>query len=213
MKTPFRFARAIQLFPTFVFQHGVPGHEVLNARLEREIRGIRERIPLWKGKPRPWQCAPNLHTHPAFAPLVEAVDQAVGVANEALQYQVDGFRTTGMWANWLLDGDQHPAHTHANNFWSGVYYVRCDVPTVSRITFTHPNPAARVLVPRRAQFTISNSTSWSLDADPGTLVMFPSWLEHNVPPVPSGERVSIAFNVMLTGDLLEPDSLQWARIG
>jgi uncharacterized protein (TIGR02466 family) len=210
---PFRFARAFQLFPTLVFQHGVPGHEELNTDLERVIRGIKKKHPLWKGKPRPWQCHPDLHTQAPFAPLVEAVDRAVAIAHEALHYRVEGHKITGMWATSLMEGEQHPAHTHANNFWSGVYYVRCSAPTTARITFMHPNPAAKVLLPQRTELNMSNATSWSLDAEPGTLVLFPAWLEHSVAPIPKGERISIAFNVMLTGDLLEPDSLQFSRVG
>lgn len=212
-ESPFRFGRALQLFPTVVFQHGLARHEELNRDLEREIRAIRERHPLWKGRARPWQCAPDLHERPAFRPLVEAAAQAVRTANQALRYEVDGFRITGMWANWLAQGEHHPPHAHANNFWSGVYYVRCDAPAGSRLTFAHPNPAARVLVPRMAEITMANAISWSLDAQPGTLVLFPAWIEHHVVAVPEGERISVAFNAMLTGDLLEPDSLQWSRIG
>jgi uncharacterized protein (TIGR02466 family) len=210
---PFRFGRALQLFPTVVFQHGLAHHEELNRRLEREIGAIRDTHPLWKGRARPWQCAPDLHERPAFRPILDAAAQAIRVANTALHYDVEGFRFTGMWANWLARGEHHPTHTHANNFWSGVYYVRCDAPGTARITFTHPNPAARVLVPRMTELNMANAISWSLDAEPGTLLLFPSWLEHHVVAVAEGERVSLAFNAMLTGDLLEPESLQWSRIG
>jgi uncharacterized protein (TIGR02466 family) len=210
---PFRFARALQLFPTVVFQHGLVGAEALNGALLAEIEAMRRSAPSPAGSDAPWQSAPDLHEREAFRPLTEAVDTAIRVANQGLRYEVDGFRITGMWATWLRAGEHHPVHAHANNFWSGVYYVRSDGPRRAGLTFLHPNPAARVLLPKVAALTPSNSTSWSLDAEPGTMIVFPSWLQHHVPPVRDGERVSVAFNVLLTGDLLRPESLQHARIG
>ena len=72
---------------------------------------------------------------------------------------------------------------------------------------------SRVLVPRLRQLTMANSPSWSIGAQPGTMVLFPSWLSHHVGMVPEGERISIAFNVMLTGEMLTPDTLQYANLG
>jgi len=195
-----------------VFQHALEHPAEIGRKLEKEIRRIREQRPTWKGVASPWQCAPDLHERPVFQVLVTAAEHAIRVANQALHYDVDGFRLTGMWATWLRKGEHHPPHTHANNFWSGVYYVRSDG-AGARITFTHPNPAARVLLPRIREVTMANATSWSMDAEPGTLLLFPSWLEHHVNAVAEGERISVAFNAMLTGDLQEPDSLQWSRIG
>lgn len=213
MDAPFRSSKALQLFPTLVFHHVLQHHAEIERRVGREVARLREERPRWKGRETPWQCAPDLHERPVFRVLVDAAEHAIRIANQALHYQVDGFRLTGMWATWLRKGEHHPPHTHANNFWSGVYYLRCDAPACARLTFTHPNPAARVLLPRMAELTMANATSWSVEAEPGTLLLFPSWLEHHVEAVPEGERISIAFNAMLTGDLLDPDSLQWSRIG
>jgi uncharacterized protein (TIGR02466 family) len=207
----FETSRALQLFPTVVFQHTLQHASVLNRKFEKEIGRLREQHPLWKGKASPWQCSPVLHRSPVFQPLVDAVNDAVRTANQSLHYDVDGHQLTGMWANWLRPTEYHPPHQHANNFWSGVYWVRCD--GSAPITFHHPNLAARVLMPRVAQYTMVNSTQWSLEATPGTLTLFPSWLEHYVPAVPEGDRISVAFNVMLRGELGTPDSLQWVDLG
>lgn len=198
----FRSVRALQLFPTVVFQVALPtALPPLVGRVDA-LRG---------GAPGPWQSAPDLHRDPVFSALLDDLAEAVRMAHHALHYAVDGFRVTGLWANALEAGQHHPVHTHANNFWSGAVVLRCGDPG-ARLTFEHPNPAARAVLPSRTVLDPANSTSWSVPPEPGTLVLFPSWLQHHVPPVRHGDRVSLAFNAVLTGDLLEPASLQWSDL-
>jgi uncharacterized protein (TIGR02466 family) len=203
--TPFRSVRALQLFPTLVFQAAVPAPEDLVPPLLGRIRALRGAAT------GAWQSAPDLHRDPVFAPLVDHVHAAVRTAHHALHYVVEGFRLTGMWANALPAGEHHPVHTHANNYWSGVILLACD-DRDARLTFLHPNPAARVLLPTRSELNPANSTSWSVPTEVGVLTLFPSWLEHHVAPVRRGERLSVAFNVVLTGHLLDPGSLQWSDL-
>ncbi|MBX2804088.1 MAG: hypothetical protein KTR31_40805 [Myxococcales bacterium] len=209
----FTESHATQLFPTVVFQHRLEHADKLNRKFLRAITKEREAHPTWRGKTSPWQCTPDLHERTVFAPLVQAVERAVAVASEALHHQIDGHVITGMWATWLRAGEFHPPHTHSNNFWSGVYWVRNDEPATASITFTNPNPAAGAILPRLSRNTMSNSQTWSFEAHPGVLLLFPSWLSHHVNPLGEGDRVSVAFNVMLRGDLQTPDSLQFAHIG
>lgn len=209
----FESSRALQLFPTVLFQYVLQHGATLNRKFEREITRLREVQPLWKGKASPWQSSPVLHEQALFRPLVDAVGEAVRAANDALGYVIDGHRITGMWANWLRAPEMHPPHHHANNFWSGVYWVRVDSAAGAPITFSTPNAASRVLFPNVRELTMINAPSWSLPAVPGTLTLFPSWLTHHVPPVPDGERISVAFNVMPRGPLGTPDSLQFVDLG
>lgn len=202
----FRSVRALQLFPTLVFQAALDDPEALLAPLLARIRTLRAGAP-----PGAWQSAPDLHRDPGFAALVARAEAAVRTANHALHYVVEGFRLTGMWANALPAGEHHPVHTHANNFWSGVVLLATDDPD-ARLVFEHPNPAARVVLPTRAELNPANATSWTVPAEVGVLTLFPSWLPHHVGPVRRGERVSIAFNVVLTGNLLDPGSLQWSDL-
>ena len=57
-----------------------------------------------------------------------------------------------------------------------------------------------MLIPTLLESTVMNSTMACLPAIEGQVILFPSWLEHyteeNRSPVP---RISIAFNMMLTG--------------
>jgi predicted 2-oxoglutarate/Fe(II)-dependent dioxygenase YbiX len=62
------------------------------------------------------------------------------------------------------------AHTHPNHLVSGVYYVR-----------TPPEGAPLVLSDPRGRFPPFDETV-TLRPAPGDLVLFPSWLTHEVPP-------------------------------
>jgi len=183
---------------------------VLNRALERRIRKIRKRQPLWKGHDRPWQCQPDLHEDEVFAPLLEEIRAAVAGHIAHMRYDLDGWHFTGMWANLLVDGDFHPPHSHANNLLSGVYYVRSPDPAATGIRFTNPNKPA--LSPRLTEFVEQNSSLWKFPAEEGTGLIFPSWVEHYVPTVRGGDRVSVSWNAMASGELNTPDSLEFLKI-
>ena len=95
------------------------------------------------------------------------------------------------------------AHTHPGAVWSGVYYVQ--TPSDSgKIAFYDPRPQANVLNIRynKAQ-SKKKEVLGRVNYDPkvGRLLLFPSWLQHEVQPNLSelegddGDRISISFNI------------------
>ena len=126
-----------------------------------------------------------------------------------LDYKYDHLEITGMWANYLNEGDSHPPHTHSNNFLSGVYYLEAK-DNASPIQFFDPRPQANVLRPRNKP-NILNSSMMQFDSVQGTGYIFPAWLQHWVPPT-NEERISISWNIILRGDYGEPGTLQNANI-
>ena len=208
MSTP-ELEHALRLFPTLVHIFRLSDYETLNATLERRIRKVRRKHPLWKGLPSPWQCAPTLHEDDAFKPLVSAIRQASQQVIDAYRYDVERLEITAMWANMLSRGEFHRPHVHGNNFLSGVYYVKGG--QGAQIHFMTPNSGSQVIVPHCIEHTIDNSDEWRVDAGDGRLILFPSWLTHFVGAVQTDERISIAFNVMLRGQMAPRDSLQGGR--
>lgn len=108
-------------------------------------------------------------------------------------------RITQSWANYSKKGDWHHAHYHPNSFYSGVFYISADADK-DRIQFDRPlKPAFRI---SSEQFNLFNSDSWWIPVTAGTLILFPSLLEHRVPTVVSDKtRISIAFNTFPVGKL------------
>jgi hypothetical protein len=104
-----------------------------------------------------------------------------------------------LWINVLQSGGRQAIHNHANSFASGVLYL------------SESHPSANTLFSRGLggrDFHFSNShagaTLGAFNADqwmgplpsPGDLVLFPSYLLHEVPLNRGGRRVTLAFNAI-----------------
>ncbi|SKA35196.1 conserved hypothetical protein [Enhydrobacter aerosaccus] len=184
-----------ELFPTTIWIVDLKASEAVpfNAHLKTEIEKIispRPKVPAGSN----WQTPQDLHTRPAFADFVKLVEMAARGVARFLQVDQHAMMITGCWANINPPGAYHPTHNHPNNYLSGVYYVA--VPEVgSHILFQDPRPA--MIMPRPRQFTRVTVNAADAQSKPGRMVLFPSWLRHNVPANDGqSERISIAFNLM-----------------
>jgi uncharacterized protein (TIGR02466 family) len=186
-----------ECFPTPIWSIDLePGHAArLNAKLKAEIdRLIEPRPSLQPGTN--WQTDPILHELPEFAELTDLIMKAAGAAADILKLKSRQFAVTGCWANVNPPGGRNSAHTHPNNYLSGVYYVETPEGE-GRIVFDDPRPQAFVMMPPVTQFTKFTGNNVNFEVKPGRLVLFPSWLQHSVPTNKSaGDRITIAFNLM-----------------
>jgi|TARA_B110000495_G_C22766416_1_gene448629 uncharacterized protein (TIGR02466 family) len=167
----------------------------------------KERTPVSK-----WQSTSDLHTKPAFGPFVNLILDSTKEILKALDYQETHIEITDMWATVLKPGEMHMPHTHSNNFLSGVYYVYSD--KAAGITFVDPRAQASVLIPRRKKVSNSNSNLLVYNSNPNRTIIFPSWLQHWVSENKStNNRISIAWNIQLKGQVGEHLELQSANFG
>lgn len=141
-------------------------------------------------------------------PCVEALAQRARamVAEMTRLMMAPGPRRYDMegWINLLRAGDYNSPHVHPNSTWSGVYYVAgapggtgSDTAFAGKIELLDPRPGAA------AAYTVENAmqTRTLLDPQPGAMLLFPSWLQHQVHPFRGeGVRISVAFNVLVTGE-------------
>ena len=151
----------------------------------------------------------NLHEHLAFLSFTKIVKECTKEILRINQYFFEDIEITNMWGNLLSEKESHPPHTHSNNIFSGVYYLRAS-DTTSPIQFFDPRPQASVFKPRNSP-NWNNSSMIQFDSGEGKGFIFPAWLMHWVPPT-SGERVSVSWNVIIRGDYGEPNTLQNAHI-
>lgn len=114
-------------------------------------------------------------------------------ASRRYRFQVEG------WANLLRQGGYHNVHNHPNAHWSGVYYVS-DNPQVAgrpmsgKLEFIDPRSVTSML----HADDISIYGRQLLDPRAGVMVVFPSWLQHQVHPYfGDGERIAVSFNVVV----------------
>ena len=67
------------------------------------------------------------------------------------------------------------------------------------INFHDPRAQTGIIRPPVTELTAENSDQVVVKVSDGTLLVFPSWLQHSVDPNRSnGERLSISFNIMFS---------------
>jgi uncharacterized protein (TIGR02466 family) len=108
-----------------------------------------------------------------------------------------------MWTNVLEPGGSQALHAHANSFASGVFYLTPSHPACRTVfvrppggfdfSFRHHTRSAAMGPFNGGKYVVP-------EAEPGDLILFPSYLYHEVPKNQGDPRVTVAFNAI-------PDSL------
>ena len=111
------------------------------------------------------------------------------------------------WANVNGPGDSNVCHYHAGAFWSGTYYVddggcASDPSLGGEFEMLDPRGPGPAMYAPHLKFAgddgLSVGASETIRPKPGLLVLFPSWLFHQVRPYRGHDlRISIAFNLSL----------------
>ena len=124
---------------------------------------------------------------PAFAELAKHLGRhALRFAEECAFDLPRKPKLDSLWANLLKDGAQHSGHIHPHSIISGTLYV--EVPAgAGAIRFEDPRLPLMMAAPPRSDSFLS------VEPRPGLLLMWESWLRHEVLPG-RGERLSISFN-------------------
>jgi uncharacterized protein (TIGR02466 family) len=196
------------LFPTQVYAAALAprGAKAFNAQLLREIRQLR----LDDAAGRRWSelnypggytsyaSASRMHrASPTFAALERKLARHVRAFSRALGLDLAGrpLSMTDCWANVMPFRVVHGLHLHPLSTISGTYYVQ--TPTGSPgIKFEDPRLDRMMAAPpRRARGRRDHNPWVVLPATAGGVVLFESWLRHEVPPNPvRSDRVSVSFN-------------------
>jgi uncharacterized protein (TIGR02466 family) len=193
-------------FPTLVYNARLrPGRwRALNDQLLRECRQLRVDDAAgrrWSAKSYPggytsYNSVSRLHrVSPTFATLERHLTRHVKAFARRLEFDLSGrnLEMTDCWVNIMPRSVVHGLHLHPLSTISGTYYVRTPRGCPG-IKFEDPRLGRfRAAPPRRVD--ASNRPWVMLPAEAGSLVLFESWLRHEVAANPlNAERVSISFN-------------------
>jgi uncharacterized protein (TIGR02466 family) len=196
------------LFPTQVYRARLPaaGWRAFNSRLLHESLQLREDDPAgrrWSETRYPggytsYGSQSRMHTvSPTFATLERRMRRHVLAFARALEYDLEGreLAMTDCWVNIMPRGVTHGLHLHPLSTISGTYYVRTPKGSPG-LKFEDPRlDRFMAAPPRRPDASRPNQPWFTVPASAGTVVLFESWLRHEVPPNPvSAERVSVSFN-------------------
>ena len=198
-------ARIESLFVTRVYRAEL-GAPALDAELLTACQGI----SIEDRAGRAWSRANGYRGYTSYASLTDLPQRAsvfddlsrritphVGRFARALELDLDGRRLEldSLWINVLEAGGHHTAHIHPHSVVSGTYYV--DVPQgASAIRFEDPRlPHLMAAPPRKASARRVNQQFVTVDPKAGTLLLWESWLRHEVPVNAARRpRVSLSFN-------------------
>ena len=126
---------------------------------------------------------------PALAHLAKLLTRhAADFASECAFELARKPKLDSLWANLLKAGGHHSGHIHPHSLISGTFYVEAAAGS-GAIRFEDPRLPLMMAAPPRAE------TFLSIEPRPGLLLMWESWLRHEVlPGTGRGERLSMSFN-------------------
>lgn len=194
-----------QLFPTLLYEDRL-GDDALIADLDHSIRTLAAE----DGAGRRW-CREHGYRgytsyaslndlpirDPVFADLKRLLDRHVARFAEACAFDLGGrkLKLDSLWVNLLKPGGHHGAHLHPHSVVSGTLYVT--MPEGSGgLKLEDPRlPMLMAAPPRRADAPEGMATFQTIRPEPGTVLLWESWLRHEVVTnAAKGERISVSFN-------------------
>ena len=208
----FETSEVFPLFPTLVWKMQLRAevHEPIDASVLGLLRELRE------GQPKPksgeaWQSGHALHKREALRELCDCVHLATASVLKFLSIGNEAMEITGCWASLYAPGAAHRAHTHPNNFLSAVYYVRTSS-GADTINFHDPRNQTGIIRPPVTELTASNTDQVVVRVKNGTLLVFPSYLQHSVDANASGQtRVSVSLNLMFSAFTASLSKPMWGE--
>jgi uncharacterized protein (TIGR02466 family) len=132
-----------------------------------------------------------------FMELERKLDRHVKKFAAALDLDLEGrpLAMTDCWINIMPHHVVHGLHIHPLSTISGTYYVQTPK-GCSGIKFEDPRLDRFMAAPPRKADCRPEHKAWqTIKAEAGNVVLFESWLRHEVPANPlKSERISISFN-------------------
>jgi uncharacterized protein (TIGR02466 family) len=180
--------------------------DALNSRLLRECRqlavedgaGIAWSRSNYPGGYTSYNSLARMHKmSPTFAALEKRIDGEVRKFARTLDFDLARRRLemTDCWVNVMKQRVVHGLHLHPLASISGTYYVRTPR-GCSGLKFEDPRlDRFMAAPPRRAKARLANRVWVTVPAEQGRVLLFESWLRHEVAPNPTvAERISVSFN-------------------
>jgi uncharacterized protein (TIGR02466 family) len=194
------------LFSVPLWLRKVVDYERINEELLRLISDLESQEPsIKRSNVGGWHSLTNLHLNEDFAEIRRIIGTACAQSAESLGFDFSRhhLKFTEMWANRNGPGTYNRAHIHPNTFLSGAYYVKIP-PDAGDIEFYDPiRERAMQSLPLKSDTLLGNQ-SLEYECEEGSLIIFPSWLQHAVRSNNSEhDRISLSFNMIVEQTISE----------
>jgi uncharacterized protein (TIGR02466 family) len=196
------------LFPTRVYRAQLRARDAapFNDQLLRECRQLRNddaagrrwSVRNYPGGYTSYHSANKMHTmSPTFARLEKLLGSHVVKFVRALELDVltRPLAMTDCWVNIMPRHTSHGLHLHPLATLSGIYYVKTPKGCPG-LKFEDPRLDRFMAAPPRHADAARENRPWvSVPVQEGQILLFESWLRHEVPANPlSADRISVSFN-------------------
>lgn len=166
-----------------------------------------------------WQSREIQHEpHAEIQKLVEELERCSQEMHMELGFREKlSQKVSAMWININEKGDRNILHFHDRSIFSGVFYLKIkakhDEGSLSLRSPNYMTIMSQWISKNIVEdFNFANSGGWQMWMPAGNLLIFPSWLEHEVMPHNNDEdRISISFNTWIPKDITGPDNIAWSR--
>ena len=131
--------------------------------------------------------------------FINSLMQSINVTLKDMDWDLESqdVKITNMWSIINKKDSFNDRHHHGNSDLSAAYYVSADEVS-GDIVFYDPRQAFTFSHPQSSEINNLNAQVKSVTPKSGTLVLFPSYLDHSVNPSKSSkDRIVISFNVSL----------------
>jgi len=183
------------LFPTRIWKFDMSALSDHFAAWRQGVEAMRASQPSPAGRSNRggWNSDKTVFARPEFTLLADSVRQSIGYALRQVTGQDVPVVCEG-WVNMHERGSYNAAHVHQGALLSGTFYLT--VPEGSgNLVLRDPRPGV-TLSPFRGP-GVNSAQHVQVQPYAGLLVLFPNWLEHEVPQHESDEpRVAIAMNAL-----------------
>lgn len=194
-------------FPTPIWIVNLAGMDNLNRRLEQPLLAMELETrksaanfsEMYPNGYTTFYDHPDLFAIPPFDELAQKIFIAVASYAGERGYDMSKRRLAmhSMFGNVQFENSLHAMHHHPNSTFSGVYYVSAPEGS-SKLRFRDPSILARMAEPTIDQCNATSAEVIDFDPIEGRLVIFPSYLEHEVLLNRSKKpRIAISFNIVI----------------
>jgi len=188
-------------FSTPVWTEQLNNFEVINDELKNYIYMEKEKDPngIKKSNVNGWHSEGFDLKNESLKNFINEISNKIGAAVGDMGWDLETqvVRITSMWAIINEKGAFNEKHHHGNSSLSAAYYVKAENNAGDIILFD-PRQANVFHHPTSKEANSLNCQVQSITPKAGTLVLFPSYLEHKVGEnLSNEERIVISFNVSL----------------
>tara|TARA_R110001632_G_scaffold101837_2_gene209768 strand:- start:166 stop:774 length:609 start_codon:yes stop_codon:yes gene_type:complete len=188
----------ISLFPTTILKEKLTNISSPQNQEYYNFLNNSKNFPLGENKGTITTINQNILDLPLFLNLKIQILNYAKLYLDRLGHKYEDVQVSNSWGTMTSNNQQSIPHHHSNSYISGVYYLSSG----SNIIFYSPTTEKWTFSPdiKFKENNPSTYQSYYITPSPSLLLLFPSYVYHQIEENKSSDRFSIAFNIIPKGE-------------